>query len=115
MASVASDNTSLPHFTQPPTANITVEMLIDTTSEYCTVVNMVDVETSVSSITAVSTADTSKNFNTHLSHPCYAILNSGRRKNLGNLPYRIKLIGTILELSPSLYLPSMLSNQNTVT
>ena len=114
MASVASDDTSLPPLTRPPTANASVETPTDTTPEGCTAVNMVDTETLVSSITTVSTADTSTTLNTRLSHPDYAILNGGRRKKLENLYYRIKLIGTILELSPSYYLPLILSNQNTV-
>ena len=40
-------------------------------------------------------------------HPCYTILNSGRRKELRNMEFRISLIGGILLLNPSTYLPSM--------
>ena len=113
MASIASDDVSLPLLPPVLTEDVTVEVPTENTSEYCTSVNIVDAETSVSSITAVSTTD-SNTLTSPIKHPCYAILNGGRRKQLENMPYRIKLIETILALSPSLYLPSMLSNESPI-
>ena len=108
MANIESDDVSLPLLPPIPPEDETVEIPTENTLEYCTAVNA-DTETSVSSITAVSTTDGTTSASP-LKHPCYAILNGGRRKQLENMPFRIKLIETILELSPSLYLPSMLSN-----
>ena len=109
MANIESDDVSLPLLPPIPPEDETVEIPTENTLEYCTAVNA-DTETSVSSITAVSTTDGTTSASP-LKHPCYAILNGGRRKQLENMPFRIKLIETILELSPSLYLPSMLSNE----
>ena len=109
MANIESDDMSLPLLPPIPPEDETVEIPTENTLEYCTAVNA-DTETSVSSITAVSTTDGTTSASP-LKHPCYAILNGGRRKQLENMPFRIKLIETILELSPSLYLPSMLSNE----
>ena len=52
MASVASDNMSKPLLTLPPPTDITVETSKENILDYFTTVNIVNAETSVSSITA---------------------------------------------------------------
>ena len=97
MANIESDDVSLPLLPPIPPEDETVE--IPTENTFCTAVNAAVVSTDGTTLTSP------------LKHPCYAALNAGRRKQLENMPFRIKLIGTILELSPSMYLPSMLSNE----
>ena len=74
---------------------------------------IVDGQTSILSITSVGT-DGITTLASHFKHPCYAVLNSGRRTQLKTMPYRINLIDSILALAPSSFLPSMLSTAQNV-
>ena len=99
MANIDSDDMSIPFVTQVDPEDDTVESPTENT--FCTAVNA-DAETSVSTITAVVSTD-GTSLTSPLNHPCYAILNGGRRKQLENMQFRINLIGTILELSLSIF------------
>ena len=102
---MADNNGPVPHVN---VGNLTVEVDLpeDNTiiNNNCTVDNM----TTISSVTSVGTdvhhvhTETSTS---PLSHPCYAVLNGGRRNQLRNMSYRIELVASFLRLNTSEYLP----------
>ena len=86
--------------------NPTEEKVNDTTpTEEIEVSSLMDAESLVKMTTCSPVTVTLSN--DYLKHPCYVILNGGRRKELKNMEYRIYLIGGILRLHPSAFLPSL--------
>ena len=107
---MAEDNETLPQ------VNLTVgdELSVANTiiNDDCTVDNM----TAISSVTSVGTDVhiQTQTSTSHLSHPCYAVLNGGRRSQLRNMSYRIELVDSILALNTSDFLPAILCDNKLV-
>ena len=75
-----------------------------------------DNNTSVSSITSVGTCHPVSEVDPkpYLSHPCYTVLNGGRRNLLKNMKFRVELLNSILAMAPATYLPSDLCHEEHV-
>ena len=111
---MAEDNGPVPHVNvdnSPFEVNLPEDNTI--INNNCTVDNM----TTISSVTSVGTdvhhvhTETSTS---PLSHPCYAVLNGGRRNQLRNMSYRIELVASILNLNTSDYLPANLCDDKMI-
>ena len=75
-----------------------------------------DNNTSVSSITSVGTIHpvSEVDHKPYLSHPCYTVLNGGRRNLLKNMKFRVELLNSILAMAPASYLPPDLCDKEHV-
>ena len=107
---MAEDNDTLPQ------VNVTVgdELPVSNTiiNDNCTADNM----TAISSVTSVGTDVhiQTQTSTSHLSHPCYAALNGGRRNQLRNMSFRIELVDSILALNTHDFLPTLLCDDKLV-
>ena len=107
---MAEDNETLPQ------VNVTVGDELPTAN---TIINnnyTVDNMTAISSVTSVGTDVhiQTQTSTSHLSHPCYAVLNGGRRNQLRNMSFRIELVDSILTLNTSAFLPAILCDDKLV-
>ena len=120
MATCSSDDESLsqallPELSLPllPDTSVNVTVPNPNRTSNSTIPISEDNNTSVSSITSfgtchpVSTVDHAP----YLSHPCYTVLNGGRRNLLKNMKFRIELLNSILAMAPGSYLPSNLCDE----
>ena len=124
MATCSSDDESLsqallPELSLPllPDTSVNVTVPNPNRTSNSTIRISEDNNTSVSSISTsfgtchpVSTVDHAP----YLSHPCYTVLNGGRRNLLKNMKFRIELLNSILAMAPGSYLPSNLCDESHV-